>query len=88
MEDMFSLGNVGLWRMARNGYMSLTGEVGELFITKILGTIILKLKYKDVVYAVSKRANEKHFRIQTSEGERLFYFDNFNELKETIENNK
>lgn len=88
MEGMFSLGNVGLWRMASNGYMSLTGEVGELFITKILGTIILKLKYKDIVYAVSKNANEKHFRIQTSEGERLFYFDNFNELKETIENNK
>ena len=35
MEDMFSLGNVGLWRMANNGYMSLTGEVGELFITKV-----------------------------------------------------
>lgn len=52
---MFSLGNVGLWRMASNGYMSLTGEVGELFITKILGTIILKLKYKDIVYAVSKK---------------------------------
>jgi len=49
MEDMFSLGNVGLWRMANNGYMSLTGEVGELFITKVLGTIIPKLKYKDVV---------------------------------------
>ena len=45
MEDMFSLGNVGLWRMANNGYISLTGEVGELFIAKILGTIILKLKY-------------------------------------------
>ena len=88
MEGMFSLGNVGLWRMASNGYMSLTGEVGELFITKILGTIILKLKYKDIVYAVSKNANEKHFRIQTSEGERLFYFDNFNELKEAIEKGK
>ena len=88
MEGMFSLGNVGLWRMASNGYMSLTGEVGELFITKILGTIILKLKYKDIVYAVSKRANEKHFRIQTSEGERLFYFDSFNELKEAIEKGK
>ena len=58
MEDMFSLGNVGLWRMASNGYMSLTGEVGELFITKILGTIILKLKYKDIVYAVSKNAGK------------------------------
>ena len=49
MEDMFSLGNVGLWRMASNGYISLTGEVGELFITQILGTAILKLKYKDIV---------------------------------------
>lgn len=47
MEDMFSLGNVGLWRMANNGYISLTGEVGELFIAKILGTAILKLKYKE-----------------------------------------
>ena len=88
MEDMFSLGNVGLWKYVTNSSWAPTGEVGELFITKILGTIILTLKYKDVVYAVSKRANEKHFRIQTSEGERLFYFDNFNELKETIENNK
>ena len=73
MEDMFSLGNVGLWKYVTNSSWAPTGEVGELFITKILGTIILKLKYKDVVYAVSKRANEKHFRIQTSEGERLFW---------------
>lgn len=88
MEDMFSLGNVGLWRMASNGYMSLTGEVGELFITKILGTIILKLKYKDIVYAVSKNANKRYFRVPTSEGGYFFYFDSFNELKETIEKNK
>ena len=45
MEDMFSLGNVGLWRMASNGYMSLTGEVGELFITN-KQTDILKMKIK------------------------------------------
>ena len=88
MEDMFSLGNVELWRMASNGYISLTGEVGELFITQILGTAILKLKYKDIVYAVSRRANEKFFRVQTSEGEWLFFFDNFNELKEAIEKGK
>ena len=56
-----------------------------LFITKILGTAILKLKYKDIVYAVLRRANEKFFRVQTSEGEWLFFFDNFNELKEAIE---
>ena len=88
MEDMFSLGNVGLWRMANNGYISLTGEVGELFIAKILGTAILKLKYKDIVYAVLRIANEKFFRVQTSEGEWLFFFDNFNELKEAIEKGK
>ena len=46
---------------------------------------ILKLKYKDIVYAVLRRANEKFFRVQTSEGEWLFFFDNFNELKEAIE---
>ena len=48
MEDMFSLGNVGLWKYVTNSSWAPTGEVGE----------------------------------------RLFYFDNFNELKETIENNK
>ena len=57
-------------------------------ITKILGTIILKLKYKDIVYAVSKNANERYFRVPTSEGGYFFYFDSFNELKETIEKNK
>lgn len=88
MEDMFSLGNVGLWRMASNGYMSLTGEVGELFITKILGTIILKLKYKDIVYAVSKTQMKDILEYPTSEGGYFFYFDSFNELKETIEKNK
>ena len=88
MEDMFSLGNVGLWRMANNGYMSLIDEVGELFITKVLGTIIPKLKYKDVVYAVSKNANERYFRVPTSEGGYFFYFDSFNELKETLEKSK
>ena len=88
MEDMFSLGNVGLWRMANNGYMSLTGEVGELFITKVLGTIIPKLKYKDVVYAVSKNANERYFRVPTSEGGYFFYFDSHNELKETLKESK
>ena len=43
---------------------------------------------KDIVYAVLRRANEKFFRVQTSEGEWLFFFDNFNELKEAIEKGK
>ena len=62
--------------------------MGELFITKVLGTIIPKLKYKDVVYAVSKNANERYFRVPTSEGGYFFYFDSFNELKETLEKSK
>ena len=80
MEDMFSLGNVGLWRMAKNGKIS--------FIAKILGTAILKLKYKDIVYAVLRNANERYFRVPTSEGGYFFYFDSFNELKEAIEKGK
>lgn len=43
---------------------------------------------RSIVYAVSRRANEKFFRVQTSEGEWLFFFDNFNELKEAIEKGK
>ena len=31
---------------------------------------------------------KKFFRVQTSEGEWLFFFDNFNELKEAIEKGK
>ena len=45
----------------------------------------IKLKYKDIVYAVSKNANERYFRVPTSEGGYFFYFDSFNELKEAIE---
>ena len=47
-----------------------------------------ELKYKDIVYAVSKNANERYFRVPTSEGGYFFYFDSFNELKEAIEKGK
>ena len=33
MEDMFSLGNVGLWKYVTNSSWAPTGEVGELFIS-------------------------------------------------------
>lgn len=88
MEGMFFLGNVGLWRMVSNGYMFLIGEVGELFIIKILGIIIFKLKYKDIVYVVLKNVNERYFRVLILEGGYFFYFDSFNELKEVIEKGK
>ena len=45
-------------------------------------------KRQDIVYAVSKNANERYFRVPTSEGGYFFYFDSFNELKEAIEKGK
>ena len=82
---MYSLGNIALWQYASSNIKSITGDVGELFIAKVLGTIILKLKYKDIVYAVSKSANEKsYFTVHTSEGIRYIQYDEFDELKKNI----
>lgn len=82
---MYSLGNVALWQYASSNSKAPTGDVGELFLAKVLGIIILKLKYKDVVYAVSKSVSEKnYFIIQTLEGTRYFYFEDFDELKKNI----
>lgn len=54
MEDMFSLGSVILWNNIQCGKDSATdGEVAELFVSKVLGSVVLKLKYEDIVYAVS-----------------------------------
>ncbi len=81
---MYSLGNVALWKYASSNSKSLTGDVGELFIAKVLGTIILKLKYKDVVYAVSKNKNDTAFIADILEGTRYFYYADFDELKKSI----
>lgn len=82
---MYSLGNVALWQYASSNSKALTGDVGELFLAKVLGIIILKLKYKDVVYAVSKSVSEKnYFIVQTSEGVRYIQYDEFDELKKNI----
>lgn len=54
MEDMFSLGSVILWNNIQCGNDGATdGEVAELFVSKVLGSVVLKLKYEDIVYAVS-----------------------------------
>lgn len=85
---MFSLGNVALWNDCSCNNASLTGEVAELFATKVLGTVILKLKYRDVFYATSKRTNYKTiFNAQTVIGERYFKFESFDELTKRIEAN-
>lgn len=87
MEDMFSLGNVSLWKYASSNSRSLTGDAAELFVTKVLGTIILKLKYENIVYAVSKSKNDTAYIVHTTEGTRYFYFEGFDELTKRIEAN-
>ena len=88
MEEMFSLGNVALWNDCSCNNASLTGEVAELFVTKVLGTVILKLKYRDVLYAASKSNNQRTiFNAQTVKGERYFKFEGFDELTKRIEAN-
>lgn len=87
MEDMFSLGSVALWKYDTSRTKSLTGDVAELFVTKVLGAIILKLKYKNVVYAVSKETDDTAFKADTLEGTRYFYYADFDELKKRIEAN-
>ncbi len=84
---MFSLGNVALWKYDTSTTKSLTEDVAELFVTKVLGAIILKLKYKNVVYAVSKDTNDTAFKAGTSDGVRYFYYAEFDELKKNIKAN-
>ena len=50
MEDMFSLGSVILWNNIQCGTDGATdGEIAELFVSKVLGSVVLKLKYEDIV---------------------------------------
>ena len=49
MEDMFSLGSVILWNNIQCGTDGATdGEIAELFVSKVLGSVVLKLKYEDI----------------------------------------
>lgn len=86
---MFSLGKVTLWEEnASSGDKTPIDDVAELFVAKVLGTIILKLKYEGVVYAVSRCAGDVTFNALTLEGKRYFYFDGFYALKKNIEAKK
>ena len=85
MEEMFSLGNVALWQYASSNSKAPTGDVAELFVTKVLGVIIFK--YENVVYAVSKSTNDIAYIVHTTQGTRYFYYANFDELKKSIEAN-
>lgn len=87
MEDMFSLGSVALCEYTSSNSKTPTGEMAELFVTQVLGTPILKLKYGNVVYAVSKNTNDTAYIVHTTQGKRYFYYADFDELKKSIKAN-
>lgn len=86
MEDTFSLGNVLLHgefpsKGKENG---LTGEMAELFISKIFGVTVLKLKYEDVLYPVLTTDDCDIYRAQTIKGDKYFKNEDLDELIQAI----
>lgn len=86
MEDTFSLGNVLLYGEfpGKGKENSLTGEMAELFISKIFGVTVLKLKYEDVLYPVQTTNNCEIYRAQTIKGEKYFKNEDLDDLIEAI----
>lgn len=86
MEDIFSLGNVLLYGEfpGKGKENSLTGEMAELFISKIFGVTVLKLKYEDVLYPVLTTNDCAIYKIQTIKGDKYFKHDDLDDLREAI----
>lgn len=90
MEDTFSLGNVLLYSEfpSKGKENSLTGEMAELFISKIFGVTVLKLKYEDVLYPVLTTKDCYIYRAQTIKGEKYFKHEDLDELIQAIKKAK
>ena len=86
MEGMFSLGNVLLHGEfpSKGKENSLTGEMAELFISKIFGVTVLKLKYEDVLYPVLTTDDCDIYRAQTIKGDKYFKNEDLDELIQAI----
>lgn len=86
MEDIFSLGNVLLYDEfpCKGKDISLTGEMAELFISKIFGVTVLKLKYEDVLYLVLTTNDCGIYKAQTIKGEKYFKNEDLEDLIEAI----
>lgn len=90
MEDTFSLGNVLLYGEfpGKGKENSLTGEMAELFISKIFGVTVLKLKYEDVLYPVQTTNDCDIYKAQTIKGEKYFKHEDLDELIQAIKKAK
>lgn len=88
MEEIFSLGNVMLWNDFSCKDDSLTGEMAELFVSKILGAAVIKLKYGDVLYAVFTTKSSEIFQVETVKGIKYFRHKDLDDLKDDIKKSK
>lgn len=90
MEDTFSLGNVLLYGEfpSKGKENSLTEEMAELFISKIFGVTVLKLKYEDVLYPVLTTNDCDIYKAQTIKGEKYFKHEDLDELIQAIKKAK
>lgn len=88
MEEMFSLGNVILWNDFSCKDDSLTGEIAELFVSKILGAAVVNLKYDDILYAVVTTKSSEIFQVETLKGIKYFRHKDLDDLKDDIKKSK
>lgn len=84
-EQILSLGNIMLWNDMLCNDDNLTNEMAELFVAKIFGAAVLKLQYGDVFYAVLPTKKSDIFKVQTQKGARYIRYENFDDLKEAIQ---
>ena len=62
--------------------------MAELFISKIFGVTVLKLKYEDVLYPVLTTKDCYIYRAQTIKGEKYFKHEDLDELIQAIKKAK
>lgn len=77
MEEKKSLGYI---RLSNDGY----SEQGELFVSKVFGTVVLSVKRNALFYAASRK-DEHTFFISTSDrGFLRFVYYGFDDLKKEL----
>lgn len=72
MEEIKSLGFVQLFKSGNYNNHVITTETCELFIERVLGKIIFKIKYEDVYYALPVIENNEWVRFYMHSCSRYF----------------
>lgn len=89
MEEMKSLGFVQLFKNPSYNNFVITADSGELFIERVFGKLIFKIKFNDIYYALPLIWENDWVRINTEHYSRYFkseilkyYIDSFREANE------